>query len=140
MKIKEIMTRDVKFISPNLTIMEAADIMRQKDIGALPVGEKDTLLGMLTDRDLTVRGIATGSDPKTATVKQFMTPKCLYCFEEDSVEDTAKNMAKNQVRRLPVLNKDKRLVGIIALADISTKASKETAGEALKGISKKTLH
>ena len=140
MKIKEIMTRDVKYISPNLTIMEAADIMRQKDIGALPVGENDKLLGMLTDRDLTVRGVASGYDPKTATVKQLMTPKCLYCFEEDSVEDTAKNMAENQVRRLPVLSKDKRLVGIITLGDISLKASKETAGEALKGISKKTTH
>lgn len=137
MKIKDIMTRDVKFISPNLTIMEAANVMREKDIGALPVGENDKLLGMLTDRDLTVRGTAIGSDPKTAIVKQIMTPKCLYCFEEDSVEDTAENMAQNQIRRLAVLNNDKRLVGIVALADISLKASKETAGKALEGISKK---
>ena len=137
MKIKEIMTKDVKYIEPNLTIKEAAKIMKDKDVGALPVGENDKLTGVITDRDITIRAIANGSDPQTTTVKEAMTPNCLYCFEEDSIEDTAKNMAENQVRRLPVMNKDKRLVGIVALADLCTKGSKQSAGEALQGISQK---
>lgn len=140
MKIKEIMTKEVKYIDPNTTLKEAAHIMRDKDIGSLPVGENDHLIGVITDRDITIRAIANGSDPKTETVKKIMTPKCLYCFEEDSVEETAKNMAENQIRRLPVMNKDKRLVGIISLADISIKASKQTAGEALQGISQRIKH
>ena len=139
MQVKDIMTKEVKYIAPNLTLKEAAGIMREKDIGALPVGENDHLTGVITDRDITVRAIANGFDPKTTTVKQAMTPKCLYCFENDSIEETAKNMAENQVRRLPVMNKDKRLVGIISLADISIKA-KQAAGEALQGISQRTKH
>lgn len=137
MKIKDIMTKEVKYIDPNTTIKEAAHIMRDKDIGALPVGEKDQIIGVITDRDIAIRSIANGSDPQTETVKQIMTPKCLYCFEEDSVEETAKNMAENQIRRLPVMNKEKHLVGIISLADISIKASKQAAGEALQSISQK---
>jgi CBS domain-containing protein len=138
MKIKDIMTKEVKYINPNTTIKEAAHIMRDKDIGSLPVSENDQIIGVITDRDIAIRAIANGSDPQTETVKQIMTPKCLYCFEEDSVEDTAKNMAENQIRRLPVMNKEKRLVGIISLADISIKASKQAAGEALQSISQKS--
>lgn len=137
MKIKDIMTKEVKFIEPTVTLKEAANIMREKNIGALPVGENDQLTGVITDRDIAIRAIANGSDPKTTTVKQAMTPKCLYCFEEDSIEETGRNMSENQVRRLPVLNKDKRLVGIVALADIILKGSKQTAAEALQGISQR---
>lgn len=140
MKIKEIMTKEVKYIEPTVTLQEAANIMRDKDIGVLLVGENDHLTGVITDRDITVRTVANGVDPKTTTVKQAMTPKCLYCFEEDSIEDTAENMAQNQVRRLPVMNKDKRLVGIVSLADITVKGSKQVASVALEGISKRVLH
>ena len=137
MKIKDIMTRKVKYIEPTVTLKEAANIMLEEDIGALLIGEEDRLIGVVTDRDITVRAIANGFDPEMAVVKQAMTPKCLYCFEEDSVTETAKNMAKNQVRRLPVMNQDKRLVGIVSLADITLRGSKQSAAEALQGISQK---
>ncbi len=138
MKVKEIMTREVKYIDPNSTVKEAARQMREKDVGALPVGENDRLIGVITDRDITIRAIANGHDPDSITIKQVMTPKTLYCYEEDSVEDAAKNMGQNQVRRFPVLNTDKRLVGIISLGDIVSKGAKPAAAEALFLISKKS--
>ncbi|HUX79778.1 MAG TPA: CBS domain-containing protein, partial [Alphaproteobacteria bacterium] len=124
MKVKEIMTKEVKFIDPNLSIKEAARLMKERDLGALPVGENDKLVGVITDRDITIRALANGHDIESVTIKEIMTPHCLYCFEEDSIEDAAKNMGKNQIRRLPVINKDKRLVGIISLGDIVSKGSK----------------
>jgi CBS domain-containing protein len=138
MQVKEIMTREVKFIDPKSNIKEAARHMREKDVGVLPVGENDRLVGVITDRDITIRAIANGHDPASITIKEVMTPKTLYCFEEDSVEDAAKNMGQNQVRRLPVLNKDKRLVGIISLGDIVSKGSKPAAAEALFFVSQKS--
>lgn len=129
------MSKDVKFIGPNSTLQEAAKIMGEMDIGILPIGENDRLIGMLTDRDIVIRTLANGKDIKTTTVKEIMTPKCLYCREEDTVEDVSKNMAQSKVRRMPVLNSNKRLVGIISLGDLSCKGSKEAAGEALQAIS-----
>lgn len=137
MQVKDIMTKSVKYIDPSLTLTETAKIMLEKDIGALPVGENDRLTGMITDRDISIRATAKGLNPQSTTVKQVMTPHCLYCFENDSVEDAARNMGKNQIRRLPVMNKDKRLVGIVSLGDLSCKGCKEIAGEALATISHK---
>ncbi|OJW51071.1 MAG: hypothetical protein BGO67_12120 [Alphaproteobacteria bacterium 41-28] len=136
MKVKEIMTKEVKMIGPNLPIKEAARLMRDNDIGIVLVEEDDRLVGVLTDRDITIRSLASGRDPLAIAIKEIMTPKVLYCFEEDSIEDVAKNMGKNHVRRLPVLNKDKRLVGIISLGDVASKGSKPAAAEALFLISK----
>ncbi len=135
MKVKDIMTKDVKFVNSGITIEEAAKIMLDRDVGSLPVGENDRLIGVITDRDIAVRAIAKGQNPKSATVKDVMTPKCLYCFEEDSLEEAASSMGKNQIRRLPVLNANKRLVGIISLGDVSCKGAKAVAGEALCSIS-----
>lgn len=135
MKIKDIMTKNVTFIKPSTPLQEAASIMRDKDIGALPVGENDRLVGIITDRDIVVRALTENTDLKAKTVAQAMSPHCYYCFEDESLEDLSKNMGKNQVRRLPVLNRDRRLVGIVALGDLSRKGQKETAAEALTAIS-----
>jgi CBS domain-containing protein len=137
MQIREIMSRDVELLGPDDTIQEAARRMRDEDIGSLPVAENDRLVGYVTDRDIVVRGLADarGADQK---VREVMTERVLYCFDDERVEDVAANMAKNQVRRLPVLTREKRLVGIVALGDIATKAGEEPAEDALEGISRST--
>lgn len=134
MKIVEIMTSDPELIDPNASIREAAKRMKNEDIGALPVGENDRLIGMVTDRDIAMRGVAEGRSPDTTTVRDIMSEKIFYCFEDDDVEAAARCMAENQVRRLPILNRNKRLTGIIALADIAQSGEKcETI--ALEGVS-----
>ena len=136
MQISELMTRDVQLLSPNDTIRDAARQMRDQDIGSLPVAENERLVGYITDRDIVVRALAEGRDAGT-TVREAMTERVLYCFEDESIEDVAANMAQNQVRRLPVLNRDKRLVGIVALADLATQADMdEPAEDALEGVSR----
>jgi CBS domain-containing protein len=139
MKVKDIMTKDVKFIKPTTLIQEAAKIMREEDVGALPVGDNDRLVGMITDRDIVIRALIDNTDIKGTTVERAISSHCLYCFEDDSIEDLSNNMAKNQVRRLPVLNQEKRLVGIVSLCDLVSRGSKETAAEALSAISKKNI-
>src|ERR671913_134082 len=120
MQIRELMTGDVRLLSPQDTVRNAARRMRDEDIGSLPVAEGDRLVGYVTDRDIVVRGLAEGFSGETH-IHDVMTDQVLYCFEDDDVEEVAVNMAENQVRRLPVLSQEKRLVGIVALADISTK-------------------
>jgi CBS domain-containing protein len=127
------MTTDVKIANPNQSIAEAARIMAQIDSGVLPVGENDRLVGMITDRDITVRAVAKGLDPGTK-VRNVMSKEVKYCFEDEDIDDVAHNMGDIKVRRLPVLNRDKRLVGIVSLGDIAT-ADQSTAGEAISEIS-----
>jgi CBS domain-containing protein len=134
MKIAEAMTRDVRVANPDQTIREAAQMMVQLDAGVLPVGEDDRLVGMITDRDIAVRAVAHGKAPDTR-VRDVMTDDVKYCFEDEEVEDVARNMADIQVRRLPVVNRDKRLVGIVAIADIAAAEEAEVVGEAVSGIS-----
>src|SRR6266699_7234907 len=119
MKISEAMTRDVRVADPEETIRQAAKVMASLDAGVLPVGENDHLIGMITDRDIAIRGIAQGKGPK-AKVRDVMTEDVKYCFEDQEVEEVTRNMADIQVRRLPVLSRDKRLVGILSLGDIAT--------------------
>lgn len=135
MQVKEIMTRDVDWIAPDVTIREAAKRMRDENIGALPVGENDKLIGMVTDRDIVIRVLPDGKDLSEATARDAMSDDLLYCFDDQETEEVAANMGDNQVRRLPVLNRDKRLVGMISLGDIAEKASDKTAGEALEEVS-----
>lgn len=136
MKVDEIMTRDVEVANPGDTLQTAARLMADIDAGALPVGENDRLVGVITDRDITVRGVAEGLDPTQATVRDVMTEEIRYCFEDDPVERVSNKMSEWQVRRLPVLNQDKRLVGIVSLGDIVVEApEKEPAREALEGVS-----
>ena len=119
MKISKIMHRDVKIVGPNETLRDAAVVMKKLDVGVLPVGEHDKLVGMITDRDIAIRGIAEGKGPD-AKARDVMSHEVKYCFEDEDVDHVAENMAELQVRRLPVLNRDKRLVGIVSLGDLAT--------------------
>src|SRR5579885_1617400 len=118
MLAKDVMSRKPEFLPPSATLKQAADQMRTHDYGFLPVGENDRLIGALTDRDIAIRAVAEGRDPAKTTVKDIMTKGIHYCFETDSLEDVAQQMEKLQVRRLVVLNKDKRLTGIISFGDL----------------------
>ena len=129
MKVSQAMTRDVRVSSPDETIRKAAKTMAKLDAGVLPVGENDQLIGMITDRDIAIRGIAEGKGPK-AKVRDVMTDDVKYCFEDQELEEVTRNMADIQVRRLPVLNRDKRLVGILSLGDIAGSSDGKGAGDA----------
>ena len=134
MRVSEAMTRDVRVASPAQTIREVAKIMAQIDAGSLPVGDNDRLIGMITDRDIAVRAVAKGKGPDTP-VREVMSEEVKYCFEDEDLEHVAKNMADIRVRRLPVVNRDKRLVGIVSLGDIAQNEDSETTGEATAGVS-----
>jgi CBS domain-containing protein len=134
MKIGRCMTRDVRLASPDQTIREAAMIMAEIDAGALPVGEGDRLVGMLTDRDIAVRAVARGKGPETP-VREVMSTQVKYCFEDEDSEEVIENMGDIKVRRLAVLNRDKRLVGIVSLGDLSKDGPASRTGEALNQIS-----
>ena len=137
MKVSEVMSRQVELASPDDSIQRAAQMMGRLDAGVLPVGEGDRLIGMVTDRDIAIRGVGEGRDPADTPVNEVMTREVRYCFEDDDVESVAENMAQLQVRRLPVLNRDKRLTGIISLGDIARDHEPGHAGSALRDISQK---
>jgi CBS domain-containing protein len=134
MKVSEVMTQDVRLIEPTQTIRDAARLMAEMDAGIMPVREGDCLVGMITDRDIAVRAVAQGRGPDTS-VRDVMTDDVKYCYEDDDTDDVARNMADIQVRRLPVLTRDKRLVGIISLGDMAVTEKSGRAGEAVAGIS-----
>jgi CBS domain-containing protein len=134
MKIGKVMCTDVQLINPDDTLRHAAALMRQIDAGVLPVSENDKLVGMVTDRDIAIRGIAEGKGPE-AKVRQVMTQEVKYCFEDEDVAHVTENMAELQLRRLPVMSRDKRLVGIVSLADLATEGSLPKSARALHGIS-----
>ncbi len=138
MFVRDCMTKNVKLTSPTTTATEAARIMRDGDFGMLPVGDGDRLVGMITDRDIAIRGVAEGKDPNTATVRDIMSTKVLYCYDDDDTTAVAKNMGENRVRRLPVLNREKRLVGIISLGDIavSQESNLQITADAFRAISR----
>jgi CBS domain-containing protein len=135
MKVSEIMTRDVRVASPNETLQQAAKLMASLDAGVLPVGENDRLIGMITDRDIAIRGIGEGRSPDTA-VREVMTEDVKFCFEDQEIEDVARTMGDIQVRRLPVLNRQKRLVGILSLGDVALSNKGAATAEALNKISR----
>src|SRR5215470_11240517 len=116
MNVSQLMTRDVEIVSPGQTLEHAAKIMAALDAGVLPVGENDRLVGMITDRDIAIRGVAQGKGPD-AKIANVMSHEVKYCFEDDPVDEVIRNMGDIQVRRLPVLNSEKRLVGILSLGD-----------------------
>lgn len=128
------MTRDVEIANPEQSIREVAQMMGRLDAGVMPVGDNDRLVGMITDRDIAVRGVAHGKGPD-AKVRDVMSREVKYCFDDDDVEDVLDNMGDLRVRRLPVLNRDKRLVGIVSLGDLARNGEVAEAGEALSGIS-----
>src|SRR5207249_9574201 len=134
MKIGNVMSRDVQLIKPDDTIRSAAALMKKIDAGLLPVTENDKLVGMITDRDIAIRGVAEGKGPDSK-VRDAMSPEVKYCFEDEDVAHVAENMAELQIRRLPVMNRSKRLVGIVSLSDLATEGSLPKTAKALHGIS-----
>ena len=137
-KLKDLMSRDVKVISPDMSIRDAARQMRDGDFGMLPVGENDRMIGTISDRDIAIRAVAVAEGKDTGTkVRDVMSEGIAWAFEDDSVEQAAKIMSERQVRRLPVVDRDKRLVGIVALDDFAVESSEiRPAAQALSEISK----
>jgi CBS domain-containing protein len=132
MKVHEIMIRHVECIDPETPIAKAASKMRDRDIGFLPICENDRLVGAVTDRDITVRSVAQGRDPWVTPVREIMTPQVLYCYEDDDVHKVGHHMQEQEVRRMLILNREKRLVGIVSLGDLArTSGEKQLAGETL---------
>jgi CBS domain-containing protein len=125
MKIRDILTKDPEVIHPDATICEAARMMKQHDIGMLPVCDGDRLVGSLTDRDLTIRAIADGADPLKTRVREVMTSRIYHCFEDDGLAEATRIMEDQQIRRLPVLNREKRLIGIISVGDLAVRTHNE---------------
>jgi CBS domain-containing protein len=119
MLVKECMTKQVELGNPDMTLREVAKKMRDGKFGMLPIAENDRLVGMVTDRDLVIRGIAEGKDPSKAKVSDVMTKSVLYCFEDQTLDEVSENLGEQQIRRLPVLNREKRLVGILSLGDLA---------------------
>ena len=136
MRVSEAMTRDVRVANPGQSIREVARMMDEIDAGALPVGENDRLVGMITDRDIAVRAVAQGKGPDTP-VRDVMSREVKYCYEDEDLEHVAENMGELQVRRLPVVNRDKRLVGIVALGDIARSEDHGTTGQVTEQVSKR---
>ncbi|MCH7344777.1 CBS domain-containing protein [Pelomonas sp. CA6] len=134
MKVSEAMSRDVRLVAPDCSLRDAARAMAEGDVGALPVGADDRLVGMITDRDIAVRAVAQGLGPETP-VRDVMSADVKYCYEHDELEDVAENMGEIQVRRLPVVNQDKRLVGIVSTADLACSVNPSKTGQAVAGIS-----
>jgi CBS domain-containing protein len=135
MKIRDVMTPDVRTIAPSATIREAAQAMAEIDAGVLPVAENDRLVGMITDRDIAVRAVAAGRDA-TTLVRDAMSSEIKYCYDDEDVDDVCENLADQQIRRLPVVDRDKNLVGIISLSDLAKRGDSDAAGEALEGITR----
>jgi CBS domain-containing protein len=133
MQISEVMTRAVQTTSPDVSVQEAARIMAAIDSGILPVGENDRLIGMITDRDLAVRALAQGKGPD-CKVRDVMTPEVKYCFEDEDVAHVARNMAEQKLQRLPVMNRDKHLVGIVSLGDIAIQGDSNVVDTAVSGM------
>jgi CBS domain-containing protein len=134
MKVSDVMTRDVQTVRPDQTAKEAASFMLSADAGSIPVTDGDRLVGMITDRDIAVRGVAKGNGPDTP-VRDLMSSDCICAREDDNVEDIASKMSKAQVRRLPVIDSNERLCGIVSLGDLSRETDTDTAGQALEGVS-----
>jgi len=134
MRISDVMTRDVATVGPDQTAQEAANFMLNSDAGSIPVTEGDRLIGMITDRDIAVRGVAKGHGPDTP-VRDIMTSGIICAREDDSIEDVASKMSEAQVRRLPVIDDSEKLIGIVSLGDLSRETDGETAHHALEGVS-----
>ena len=133
--LKDVMSRDVKVIGPEMTIREAARMMSDGDFGMMPVGDNDRMIGAISDRDITIRAVAQGKGPDT-TVREIMSAGIRWAYDDDTVEHAAKLMSEHQIRRLPVVDHDNRLVGIVALGDFAVDSSEiQPAAEALAKIS-----
>ena len=136
MNVSDVMTKQVEVVSPQQTIKDAAELMQQLDTGVLPVGENDRLVGMITDRDIAVRGVAEGRGPETP-VRDLMSDGIICAHVDDNVDEVAARMSDAQVRRLPVIDSDEQLVGIVSLGDLSRETDDRSAARALEGVSQR---
>ena len=135
MRVSEAMTREVRVATPGQSIRDVAKIMDEINAGAIPVGENDRLVGMITDRDIAIRAVALGKGPDTPVREVMSKERVLYCYDDEDLDHVASNMSEEQVRRLPVVNRDKRLVGIVSLGDVAVNETR-AATKAVKGVSK----
>jgi CBS domain-containing protein len=136
MKVKEAMHKGVDWVDPDTPVTDLAKLMRQHDIGAIPIGQNDRLIGMVTDRDIVCKGLADDSfDARRATARDVMTPGIHCCREDDDLAKAVQHMEELKVRRLPVINKSKRMVGILSLGDVSRSAPSDLLSEILKSVS-----
>ena len=135
MKVKEAMHTGVQWVAPNTKVAELAKLMREHDIGALPVGENDRLIGMVTDRDIVCRGFANGHAASELTARDVMSKGIVYCRDDEEIDDATRIMEQKQIRRLPVLNDKKRMVGMLSLGDVSHASARELSGEVLQAVS-----
>ena len=135
MKIKKVMHNGVEWVSPDIPVQELAKKMQQFDIGALPVGENDRLIGMVTDRDIALRCVAEGKDCTKLTARDVMTPGIIYCRDNEALDEVAQLMESKQIRRLPVIDANKRMVGMLSLGDVSQAASEKVAAGVTKAVS-----
>ncbi len=135
MDVKTAMHRGAEWCDPDTPIMEIAELFHRKDIGAVPIGENDRLIGMLTDRDIVCRGIAKGKDVSTLKARDVMTEGIVYCWEDDDIEDAMQLMEERAVRRLPVINAEKRMVGMLTMGDLSRAAPRDQCGKFMKAVS-----
>lgn len=135
MLVREVMSERVVRVSPDSNVKEIAIAMRDGDIGSIPVAEDDKLIGMVTDRDIVIRGLTGTMEMRQLTARDVMSPSIKYCFEDQPLEEVLSNMADERIRRLPVVSREKRLVGIVSLADLAKEGTLRETGAALEQIS-----
>ena len=137
MHLTQVMSSNVQLANPDMSLCDAAAMMQSGDMGSLPVGDNDRLVGVITDRDIAVRAVAAGKDPRTTKVRDVMSEGVRWIYDDASTKEAAQLMSKHQIRRLPVINHEKRLVGIVSIGDFAVESSEiRPAAEALTGVSK----
>jgi CBS domain-containing protein len=134
MKVKDAMHEGVTWVGPETSVQELARAMRDEGIGSIPVGENDRLIGMVTDRDIAIKAFADGKDPASLTARDVMHGPILYCRTEEDIDDAARLMEQHQVRRLPVIDENKRMVGMLSLGDIASASSPALTGEVTQSV------
>lgn len=135
MKVKDAMHKGVEWVPPSTPVADLAKKMREHDIGSIPVGENDKLIGMVTDRDIVCRGVGNGKDLSKLTARDVMTPNIVWCHADEDLDDATRIMETKKIRRLPVIDKNKRMVGMLSLGDISHSAKSKLSGEVLHAVS-----
>lgn len=133
-QIKDVMSSNFKFMAPDSPVSKVAEQMRDMDCGFMPLAENDKMVGMITDRDITIRAVAEGKNPAEVKARDIMTAKTYYCYDDQDVEEVCNNMGEIQVRRLPVVNRQKRLVGIVSMGDLAQSASRPNVGQTVQQI------
>ena len=135
MKVKDAMHKGAEWVAPDTTVVELAKLMQKHDIGAIPIGENDKLIGMVTDRDIVCRALANGKDVSKLTARDIMSPNVVWCHADEDLDDATRIMESKKVRRLPVIDNNKRLVGMLSLGDISHAGKSILSGEVLLAVS-----